>query len=159
MDSTAGISHRIRLTLAMNVPNALKAKQFGLAAQASGRVASLLPKLAGRLGIATASKPDFGDCDGLALWSDHLLHLGSTASAETMDDAASLAAAAKAFGVTLIALLLPAEDFVSTLTPLPGLAGAAALPPLRLQATTLLPSYDEPLALVDKPNRIAGTAD
>ena len=96
----------------MNVPNALKAKQFGLAAQASERVASLLPKLAGRLGIATASKPDFGDCDGLALWSDHLLHLGSTASAETMDDAASLAAAAKAFGVTRIALLLPAEEFV-----------------------------------------------
>jgi hypothetical protein len=143
----------------MNVPNALKAKQFGLAAQASERVASLLPTLAGRLGIATASKPDFGDCDGLALWSDHLLHLGSTASAETMDDAASLAAAAKAFGVTRIALLLPAEEFVSTLTPLPGLAGAAALQALRLQATTLIPSYDEPLALVDKPNRIAGTDD
>ena len=96
----------------MNVPNALKAKQFGVAAQASERVASLLPKLAGRLGIETASKPDFGDCDGLALWSDHLLHVGSTASAETMDDAASLAAAAKTFGVTRIALLLPAEEFV-----------------------------------------------
>jgi len=143
----------------MNVPNALKAKQFSLAAQASERVASLLPKLAGRLGIATASKPDFGDCDGLALWSDQLLHLGSTASAQTTDDAATLAAAAKAFGVTRIALLLPAEEFVSTLTPLPGLAGAAALQALRLQATTLIPSYDEPLALVDKPNRIAGTDD
>jgi hypothetical protein len=120
----------------MNVPNALKAKQFGLAAQASERVASLLPTLAGRLGIATASKPDFGDCDGLALWSDHLLHLGSTASAETMDDAASLAAAAKAFGVTRIALLLPAEEFVSTLTPLPH-SFLAMMSPLRLSTNPI----------------------
>ena len=143
----------------MNVPNVLKAKQFSLAAQASERAAGFLPELAGRLGLATVSKPDFGDCDGLALWSDQLLHLGSTASAVTTRDAATLAAAAKTFGVTRIALSLPAEEFVSTLTPLPGLAGAAALQALRLQATALIPSYDESLALVDKPNRIAGTDD
>lgn len=123
--------------------------------------------LAGRFGQAAANRVDLGEIAGVALWSNRLLVLGERAQTVLPrsdddprgDSAAALAEAARALGVTRTALFLPAEEFIATVIPLPGLNGAGALQALRLQASSLIPSLDEPLALVQTPNRLLGTDD
>ena len=123
--------------------------------------------LAGRFGQAAANRVDLGEIAGVALWSNRLLVLGERAQTVLPrsdddprgDSAAALAEAARALGVTRTALFLPAEEFIATVIPLLGLNGAGALQALRLQASSLIPSLDEPLALVQTPNRLLGTDD
>jgi hypothetical protein len=154
----------------MTRQNNIKAKPLGLAARAStgiARVMGLMPSLADRFGLAAANRVDLGESIGVALWSNRLLVLGKRAQtvlSEGGDDprgdaAATLAKATKALGVSRAALFLPAEEFIATVIPLPGLTGAGALQALRLQASSLIPSLDEPLVLVQTPNRLAGTDD
>lgn len=148
----------------------INATPLSLAARVSGsvaRVARLMPMLAGRFGQAAANRVDLGEIAGVALWSNRLLVLGERAQTVLPrsddgprgDSAAALAEAARALGVTRTALFLPAEEFIATVIPLPGLNGAGALQALRLQASSLIPSLDEPLALVQTPNRLLGTDD
>ena len=148
----------------------IKAMPSSLAARVSAsvaRVARLMPMLAGRFGQAAANRVDLGEIAGVALWSNRLLVLGERAQTVLPhsddnprgDSAAALAEAARALGVTRTALFLPAEEFIATVIPLPGLNGAGALQALRLQASSLIPSLDEPLALVQTPNRLLGTDD
>ena len=148
----------------------INATPSNLAARVSrsvARVARLMPMLAGRFGQAAANRVDLGEIAGVALWSNRLLVLGERAQTVLPrsdddprgDSAAALAEAARALGVTRTALFLPAEEFIATVIPLLGLNGAGALQALRLQASSLIPSLDEPLALVQTPNRLLGTDD
>ncbi len=148
----------------------INATPSNLAARVSrsvARVARLMPTLAGRFGQAAANRVDLGEIAGVALWSNRLLVLGERAQTVLPrsdddprgDSAAALAEASRALGVTRTALFLPAEEFIATVIPLLGLNGAGALQALRLQASSLIPSLDEPLALVQTPNRLLGTDD
>ena len=138
---------------------------------------SLSARLTERFGrvLPASTITGFGeDCEAFAVWSGLLIRLGEKqergerargdARAETPVELADrivnwLARDETARRNNRIALFLPAEEFLSTVVSLPGLPEAAAPSAINLQAQSLIPSLDEPLALVQNPSRIEGTDD
>jgi len=100
----------------------------------------------------------------LLVLNERLYHLGDgswcdiAASRPGLDAARQLAAAAARLleGRPLsagLALLLPPAGFAATRVALPGVAADAVRPALQLQADSLLPGINEPLALAVNPQR------
>lgn len=101
----------------------------------------------------------------LMVFEDRLYHCGSGSwrridrlDSALRPDPEALAAAARElldgmFPEGGLLLLLPGQEFVATTVALPGVAREAIKPALRLQADTLLPGCDEPLALAINPGR------
>ena len=116
------------------------------------------------------------ECQAYALWSSQLLALGVAGSqrgiahdvSQPCPSADTLAAAVLALAAELpnyetppkrCIMFLPAEEFMSTVVSLPGLAPSAAAQAITLQAESLVPSLDDRLALIQTPTRLPGTDD
>ena len=132
---------------------------------------ALTSRLRGALGSHSqrggAAANDYADCALFALRSGELIQLGRQETARELatTDTDLHSVAARAAELTLnpehtrAVLFLPAEEFVCTLIPLPGVPQAQAPQAIALQAASLIPSLDDALALVQQPSHIAGTDD
>ncbi|PCH62273.1 MAG: hypothetical protein COC19_03065 [SAR86 cluster bacterium] len=96
----------------------------------------------------------------LVVWNEQIIHLetGNSSVIQTESDvwdAKSLASACKKLIATTanitIKLLLPADHFVATSVNMPGVNKDNLISALKLQAETLLPSNEKPLAIAVNP--------